>query len=62
MKTILVDAVNTLVIKDEGIYKLIYDLLETYPNEKIILTNANDEQLETFNFLNWPYKFFYTKT
>jgi putative endonuclease len=61
MKTILVDAVNTLVIKDEGIYKPIFDLLETYPNEKIILTNANDEQLETFNFLNWPYKFFTLK-
>lgn len=61
MKTILVDAVNTLVIKDEGIYAPMYDLLEAYPNEKIILTNANDEQLETFNFLNWPYKFFTLK-
>lgn len=61
MKTILVDAVNTLIIKDEGIYKPIFDLLETYPNEKIILTNANDEQLETSNFLNWPYDFFSLK-
>jgi len=38
MKTILVDAVNALVIEEHGIFKKMYDLLETYPNTKIILT------------------------
>ena len=41
MKTILVDAINTLIKKNEGINIEIYNLLETYPNKKIILTNAN---------------------
>jgi hypothetical protein len=48
MKTILVDAVHAFVIKDEGIFQPMYTLLETYLNPKIILTNANDEQMKTF--------------
>ena len=45
MKTILVDAAGTFVIEGKGIYKPLYDLLEQYPNPKLILTNANDEQM-----------------
>ena len=41
MKTILVDAVNTFVIKGDGIFKEMSELLEQYPNRKIILTNAD---------------------
>jgi len=50
MKTILVDAVQVFIIKGEGIFKEMYDLLETFPNKKIILTGANDEQFKTLNF------------
>ena len=42
MKTILVDAIHTLVIEWEWIYSALYDMLETYPNRKIILTGADD--------------------
>lgn len=43
MKTILVDAINALVLKGEGIFNKMYKMLEQYPNRKIILTGANDE-------------------
>lgn len=58
MKTILVDAVGTLVIESEGIYKPLHDLLEEYPNKKIILTNANDEQKIEYGLINLPYELF----
>jgi HAD superfamily hydrolase (TIGR01509 family) len=61
MKTILVDAVDTFVIAGEGIYKPLHDLLETYPNRKIILTNANDEQMVKFGLTDMPYEVFTLK-
>ncbi|MFA5838430.1 MAG: hypothetical protein WC849_00625 [Candidatus Paceibacterota bacterium] len=61
MKTILVDAVDTLVIEGQGIFKEMYDLLETFPNRKIILTNANDEQMIEFGLVNMPYEMFTLK-
>ena len=48
MKTILVDAINTFVIKDEGIFEAMRVLLEQYSNRKIILTNADDEQMKKY--------------
>jgi HAD superfamily hydrolase (TIGR01509 family) len=65
MKTILVDAVNTFIIKNElGQFvqsKELFDLLETYSNKKIILTNASDEQLKEFGLDNVPYPVFTMK-
>lgn len=61
MRTILVDAVNTFVIEGKGVYKPLYDLLETYPNRKIILTNANDEQMVKFGLNDVPYEVFSLK-
>ena len=61
MKTILVDAVDTLVIEGEGIFRKMHDLLETFPNRKIILTNANDEQMKTYGLDNMPYEVFSLK-
>lgn len=58
MKTILVDAVGTFVIEGEGIYKPLHDLLEKYPNMKIIVTNANDEQKIEYGLVNLPYEMF----
>ncbi len=60
MKTILVDASKTFVI-DGKIDEDLYNLLETYPNRKIILTNADDEQLVTFGLVNMPYDVFTLK-
>lgn len=61
MKTILVDAVHCFVIKGEGIYKPLYELLEQYPNRKILLTGANDEQIIEFGLQNMPYELFTLK-
>lgn len=61
MKTILVDAVNTFVIWGKGVYPPMFDLLEKYPNRKIILTNANDEQMVPFGLTNLPYELFTLK-
>ena len=61
MKTILVDAFNTFVIKDEGIFEEMHELLEKYPNRKIILTNANDEEKVTLGLNSLPYETFTLK-
>ena len=64
MKTILVDAVDSFVIESEGsfeIFKEMHDLLETFPNRKIILTGANDEQFKKFGLDKMPYEVFTLK-
>lgn len=61
MKTILVDAVGAFIIESEGIYKPMFELLERYPNKKIILTGANDEQMEEFGLNEMPYEVFTLK-
>jgi len=60
MKTILVDAVNTFV-NNGKIFLEMKDLLDSYSNEKIILTNADDEQIKEFDLVNLPYKLFTLK-
>lgn len=52
---------DAFVIEGEGVYKPLHDLLETYPNRKIILTNANDEQMQKFGLTNMPYEVFTLK-
>jgi len=61
MKTILVDAAGTFVIEGEGIYKPLYNLLEQYPNPKLIVTNANEEQMIKYGLVNLPYEMFTLK-
>jgi len=61
MKTILVDAVDTFVFEGRGINAEMYNLLEAYPNRKIILTNANDEQMQPFGLVDLPYELFTLK-
>ncbi|MCX6807476.1 MAG: hypothetical protein NTZ80_01550 [Patescibacteria group bacterium] len=58
MKTILVDAINCFVIKEEGIFLEMYEMLEKYENKKIILTNANNEEIKKFGLENMPYEMF----
>lgn len=58
MKTILVDAINTFVIKDQGINQEMYNLLEQYPHRKIIVTNADDAQMVQFGLDKMPYEVF----
>lgn len=61
MKTILVDAVGTFVIEGKGIFQPMFDLLEKYPNKKVILTNANDEGKIEYGLINLPYDLFTLK-
>lgn len=64
MKTILVDAVDGFVIESGNhfrIFEEMYDLLETFPNRKIILTGANDEQYKKFGLDKMPYEVFTLK-
>lgn len=58
MKTILVDAVDTFVIEGRGIFKEMHDLLDAFPNRKIVLTGANDEQFQRFGLDHMPYEVF----
>ncbi len=60
MKTILVDAWNTFFTAD-GIYQEMFEMLESYSNPNIIVTNANDEQLVQFGINKSPYKVFTLK-
>ncbi len=64
MKTILVDAVDCFVVPDHASFKIfegMHKLLEQYPNRKIILTNANDEQLKKYRLDKMPYEVFTLK-
>lgn len=65
MKTILVDAVDAFVIETgDDVFKIfeeMHDLLETFPNRKIILTGANDEQFKKFGLDKMPYEVFTLK-
>lgn len=61
MKTILVDAIDGLVLKSGGIFQEMYDLLEAFPNNKIVLTGANDEQFKQFGLDKVPYEVFSLK-
>lgn len=64
MKTILIDAVGCFVVEEGGdfrIFKEMRNLLETFPNRKIILTGANDEQFKKFGLDKMPYEVFTLK-
>lgn len=64
MKTILVDAVDAFVIESDGafiVFREMKDLLDAFPNRKILLTGANDEQFKEFGLDKMPYEVFTLK-
>ena len=64
MKTILVDAVDAFVIRNENgfvIFEPMRKMLDEFPNTKIILTGANDEQFVQFGLDKMPYEVFTLK-
>ena len=61
MKTILVDAVFCFVLDRGEIFTEMHELLESFPNKKIILTGANDEQFVKFGLDIMPYEVFTLK-
>ena len=56
MKTILVDLIYAFVFEDGEIFKEMYDLLETFPNKKILLTGADDERFKKLGLSKMPYE------
>jgi len=64
MKTILVDAVDAFVVETENgfeIFEPMRKMLDEFPNRKIILTGANDEQFKKFGLDKMPYEVFTLK-
>ena len=65
MKTILVDAVYCFVIeKEDGgfeVFQDMYEMLETYPNKKIVVSGADDEGVIKYGLDNIPYELFTLK-
>ena len=61
MKTILVDAVYSLIDLEWNINLEMQKLLDSFENRKIILTNADYEKNNKFNLLNMPYSVFILK-
>lgn len=64
MKTILVDAVYTFIIEETGkfiVFQDMHKLLESYPNNKIILTSASDDKRELYGLDNMQYEVFTLK-
>src|SRR5579872_6529241 len=64
MKTILVDAVDTFDIEGPNgfyIFSEMQALLDSYPNEKILVTGANDEQFIEWGLNHMPYEVFTLK-
>lgn len=51
MKTILVDAINGLVLENGKIFEPMLDLLESYPNPKLVLTGADDNHLSSLTLI-----------
>ncbi len=58
MKTILVDAYHTLFLADQGIFEEMKKMLDSFGNRKIVLTNANPEEMIKFGIDKSPYKVF----
>ena len=58
MKIILVDAVDCFVSDKGDIFTEMQSLLDSYPNRKIILTNAPDDMFEGFGLNRVPYEVF----
>ena len=61
MKVILVDAIHTLIIPEKGIYDPLFNILETYPNRKIVITGANDKEFSQHGLDKIPYEVFTLK-
>lgn len=61
MKTILVDAIFCFVSPKGEIFDEMNNLLEKYPNKKILVTGADDKQYKMWNLDKMPYEVFTLK-
>jgi|AntRauTorcE11897_2_1112592.scaffolds.fasta_scaffold68388_2 FMN phosphatase YigB (HAD superfamily) len=60
-KIILVDAVECFVSEQGEMNEAMHQLLENYPNPKVILTGAPDEKLSMYGLDKVPYEVFSLK-
>lgn len=64
MKTILVDAIYCFVVEIDRTFKVskeMHNLLENFPNRKILLTGANNERFKKWGLDKMPYEVFTLK-
>lgn len=64
MKMFLVDGAFTITVPEGECFLVdekLHALLETFPNRKMIVTNANDEQMKKFGLDAVPYEVFTLK-
>ena len=61
MKTILVDAYHCS-FDENDINTEMQEILDSFPNRKIVLTNASDEQIIEFGIDKSPFEVFTLKT
>ena len=47
---------QTFVDEETGVFKEMYELLETYPNPKIVLSMAPDDLMEEWGLNDLPYE------
>ena len=59
--TILCDLIGTFADKKGNIYQDINELLKTFPQQKILLTSATNQQLKEFKLTNMPYPIYTTE-
>lgn len=61
MKTILVDAIHGLINTEGEIFEEMHEMLEEFPNRKIILTGADYEVTNQYGLNDAPYEVFTLK-
>lgn len=61
MKIILVDAIDGLIFSDGTIFHEMQKILDSYPNRKIMVTGANEEEFDRFSLNKSPYEVFTLK-
>lgn len=58
MKIILIDAVHALIIKGHGLNQELISLLDRYDEPKLIVTNANNDEIREYGIDQAPYNIF----
>ena len=58
MKTILVDAFDTFVFVEGGVFQEMQNLLDGYANRKVIVTSANEQKIRQYGLDKVGYEVF----